>query len=79
MDVELGRFGRIVTGDMDEGYYVHIAGDGASGFLVYVVDDLADPSAGGDYWTDDLAAFFHREHWQVEWLDERCEACCRPA
>lgn len=72
--VEPGRFGRIVAGE-DEGWFLHVAA-GEGGFVVYVVDDITDPSAGGDHWTPDLEKFFALQGWRVEWLDRRCDACC---
>ncbi|GAA3211334.1 hypothetical protein ACFO1B_34360 [Dactylosporangium siamense] len=77
MDIEYGRFGRIVAADSDEGMFLHVCHDveDTSGFYVYLVDDIDNPAAGGDHWTQDPATFIRQQGWQVEWLDRRCAAC----
>ncbi|GAB3851782.1 hypothetical protein ACFPIJ_53490 [Dactylosporangium cerinum] len=78
MGIEYGRFGRIVAGDSNEGMFLHVRHDveETGGFYVYMVDDIDNPSAGGDDWTRDPVTFIRQQGWQVEWLDRYCTGCC---
>ncbi|MYX30853.1 hypothetical protein GTY75_30230 [Streptomyces sp. SID8381] len=72
--VEMERYGRILAG-FYEGYFVRIRDDSevTGGYYIYLVDDLAEPTDGGDYWVADkgeLESFVESSQWEIEWLPE---------
>lgn len=71
--IELGRCGRILSG-FYEGYFVklHDDSDVTGGYYVFLVDDLSEPTGGGDYWVEDMAAlesFVESSQWEIEWVE----------
>ncbi|MEU0550188.1 hypothetical protein [Micromonospora sp. NPDC005979] len=81
-EIPLNRFGRIRAGE-SEGYFLHVHFDRdvTGGFYVYLVDDLENPSDGGDSWArdeDELATLFRTSEWKIEWLEGVCVSCASP-
>ncbi|WP_433310996.1 hypothetical protein ACQP0U_23935 [Micromonospora sp. CA-269861] len=79
-DIPLKRYGRVVTGE-NEGYVIHVHRDKeiTGGYYVFLVDQLEDPSDGGDHWVRDqeeLAALFRLSEWTIEWSGWRCTGPC---
>ncbi|MFC7247570.1 hypothetical protein ACFQO7_34340 [Catellatospora aurea] len=71
-DIHLDRHGRIVAGE-DEGFFLCVQFDAehTRGYYVFLVDDIENPSAGGDHWAKDMAelrTLFSTSHWRIEWL-----------
>jgi hypothetical protein len=80
-EIPIGRFGRIVAGE-EEGYFLHVDFDAkdTGGYYVYFVDDIDNPSAGGDHWAknvEELHRVFDSSEWQIEWSDRYCDHAVR--
>jgi hypothetical protein len=72
-NVELEKQGRILSG-FYEGYFVKIHDDSdvTGGYYIYLVDDLAAPTGGGDYWVENLTelnSFVESSRWVIEWTE----------
>jgi hypothetical protein len=58
---------------MYEGYFVRIHHDvgKTGGFFIFIVNDLGNPTDGGDFWVLDetgLEDFFRTSEWEVSWI-----------
>lgn len=72
-EVKLESPGRIIEGEY-EGYFVtvHHDADATGGFYILLVNDLTNPTDGGDFWVEsraDVESFFKASQWTVVWLD----------
>jgi hypothetical protein len=70
--IELERYGRVIAGE-NEGFFIRVHYDDKStrGYYVYLVDNIENPTDGGDYWAKDLEeldSLFQVSEWQVDWL-----------
>ncbi|WP_144119104.1 hypothetical protein [Catellatospora sichuanensis] len=71
-DIHLDRHGRILAGE-NEGFFIHVHFDAerTHGYYVFMVDDIENPSDGGDHWAADMAelrTLFRTSDWRIEWL-----------
>ncbi|MGW1199625.1 hypothetical protein ACWD4B_27865 [Streptomyces sp. NPDC002536] len=51
---------------------LHDDSDVTGGYYVFLVDDLSEPTGGGDYWVEDMAAlesFVESSQWEIEWVE----------
>ncbi len=69
--IELERYGHILSG-FYEGYFVKIHDDSdiAGGYQILLVNDLSNPTDGGDYWVEGVVAlesFVESSRWTIEW------------
>ncbi|MET8061256.1 hypothetical protein ACWECC_05630 [Streptomyces microflavus] len=72
-NIELEKQGRILSG-FYEGYFVKIHDDSdvTGGYCIYLVNDLAAPTDGGDYWVENLTelnSFAESSRWEIEWIE----------
>ncbi|MEV8517365.1 hypothetical protein [Dactylosporangium sp. NPDC051484] len=72
LDIPLDRYGRVLAGE-NEGYFVRVCFDAEAtrGYYIFLVDDIENPSDGGDYWAkdmDEVANLFLVSEWRIEWL-----------
>ena len=70
-EIVLGRIGRILAGE-NGGYFINVHYDGESthGYYVFLMNDIDNPSDGGDYWCQDMnevRRLFEASQWEVEW------------
>ncbi|GIE92508.1 hypothetical protein [Actinoplanes regularis] len=71
-DIPIDRYGRVLDGE-NKGYFIRVTLDAevTHGYYVFLVDDIKNPSDGGDYWAKDvaeLANLFRVSEWRIEWL-----------
>ncbi|WP_372411265.1 hypothetical protein [Streptomyces luteireticuli] len=71
--IKLEQHGRILSG-FHEGHFVklHDDSDVTGGYYIFLVNDLSEPTDGGDYWVEDFAAlesFVESSQWVIEWLE----------
>ncbi|GAB7051415.1 hypothetical protein [Catenuloplanes indicus] len=76
-EIPVDRYGLIEAGE-NEGFFIRVQSDEEStgGYHVVLVDNLANPSAGGDYWAadlDDVAKLFRLSEWRIAWFPVRGE------
>ncbi|MEV6970086.1 hypothetical protein AB0M47_33750 [Hamadaea sp. NPDC051192] len=69
--IELERYGEVIAGE-NEGFFIFVHYDerDTGGYYILLVNDIENPSDGGDYWvkdTDELINLFQVSDWQVEW------------
>jgi hypothetical protein len=73
MKVEFEKQGRILTG-FYEGYFVRLHDDSGvtGGYYIFLLNDLASPTDGGDYWVEnlqELESFVESSQWEIEWIE----------
>ena len=71
--IELERYGQVTAGE-NEGFFIRVHFDekNTGGYYVFLMNDIENPSDGGDHWVkdmDELSNLFRVSEWQVEWLD----------
>ncbi|WP_415646256.1 hypothetical protein [Stackebrandtia soli] len=73
MEIKLEKQGRILSGPF-EGYFVKLHEDPQwiSGYYILLVNDLENPTDGGDDWVkdwEDLEEYVRTYRWEIEWLE----------
>lgn len=72
IEIRMDQQGRILSG-FYEGYFVKIHDDSdvTGGFQIFLLNDLAVPTDGADYWVADreeFEGFVESSEWEIDWL-----------